>query len=181
VDGSRRVGALSPGQRQKLSILLAIGFEPELLILDEPAAALDPIARQQFLDLLLDIIRDSGRTVLISSHILSDIEKIIDHVLILDKGRILRDVGFDELKEEFSRVRLTSLNGPLPDTLPFGQLLACERSGTEALLTLKTLPRPELDSAAESMNCSLKVLPLSFEEIYRLVIEGERRDSESTP
>jgi len=176
VDGHRRVGVLSPGERQKLAILLAIGFEPELLILDEPAAALDPIARQGFLDLLLDIIQDAGRTILISSHILSDIEKIIDHVLILDRGTILRDAGFDELREEFSKVRLTSLNGPLPETLPFEELLACERSGAEALLTLRTLPRGAMEAAAESLGCTLELLPLSFEEIYRLIIEGSRSE-----
>jgi ABC-2 type transport system ATP-binding protein len=176
VDGGRRVGVLSPGERQKLAILLAIGFEPELLILDEPAAALDPIARQRFLDLLLDIIQDEGRTILISSHILSDIEKVIDHVLILDRGAILRDRGFDELREEFNRVRLTSLNGPLPDELRFEGLLACERSGAEALLTLRAVSRPALEAAAGRIHCAVETLPLAFEEIYRLVIEEERRE-----
>jgi ABC-2 type transport system ATP-binding protein len=174
VDGGRRVGVLSPGERQKLAILLAIGFEPDLLILDEPAAALDPIARQRFLDLLLDIIQDEGRTILISSHILSDIEKVIDHVLILDRGVILRDRGFDELREEFSRVRLTSLNGPLPESLPFEGLLSCERSGAEALLTVRAVSRPALEASAAEIHCSVENLPLAFEEIYRLVVEEER-------
>jgi len=75
-----RVASLSPGQRQEVAILLAIGFEPELLILDEPASALDPVARSQFLDLLLQIIQDEDRTVIISSHILSDVEKVIDNI-----------------------------------------------------------------------------------------------------
>jgi len=170
--GTARVGALSPGQRQKLAILLAIGFEPELLILDEPAAALDPIARQKFLDLLLDIFQNPGRTVLISSHILGDIEKIIDHVIIMNNGHILRDTGFDELQEEFTRVRLTSLNGSLPDVLPFSGILAQERSGPEALVTMTTIPRPDLESAAEGINSTAEIIPISFEEVYRLVVEG---------
>ena len=177
VDGGRRVGLLSPGERQKLAILLAIGFEPELLILDEPAAALGPIARQRFLDLLLDIIQDEGRTILISSHILSDIEKVIDHVLVLDGGEILRDCGFDELREEFSRVRLTSLNGPLPEDLPFEGLLDCERSGAEALLTLRASSGPALESTAARIHCAVEALPVSFEEIYHLVVEVEGRQT----
>lgn len=176
VVGDRRVGTLSPGERQKLAILLSIGFEPELLILDEPAAALDPIARQRFLDLLLDIIQKPERTILISSHILSDIEKVIDHVLILDRGRILRDTDFDELRDEFSKVCLTSLNGPLPETLPIDGILACERSGTEALLTLEAVSRSSLDSLAERIHCTVEALPLSFEEIYHLVVEGHRHE-----
>lgn len=77
VDVKARVGTLSPGERQKVAILIAIGFEPELLILDEPASALDPIARARFLDLLLELIQTENRTILISSHILSDVEKVI--------------------------------------------------------------------------------------------------------
>jgi len=93
-----RVSSLSPGQRQKVAILLAIGFAPELLILDEPASALDPIARSRFLDLLLQIIQDENHTIIISSHILSDVEKIIDHAIIMREGRILRDSSFDSLR-----------------------------------------------------------------------------------
>ncbi|MGB2808660.1 MAG: ABC transporter ATP-binding protein, partial [Sedimentisphaerales bacterium] len=104
-----RVGSLSPGQRQRLAILLAIGFEPELLILDEPAAALDPLARAQFLDLLLQIIQTENRTIIISSHILSDVEKVVDHAVIMKEGRILLDSSFDELRERFSRVRISAL------------------------------------------------------------------------
>jgi ABC-2 type transport system ATP-binding protein len=181
LDGHRRVGLLSPGERQKLAILLAIGFEPELLILDEPAAALDPIARRRFLDLLLDIIQTPGRTILISSHILSDVEKVIDHVLILDRGRILRDTGFDELREEYAKVCLRSLNGPLPESLPFDGVVACERAGAEALLTLRISPRPELESIAAGIHCSVEAVPLSFEEIYRLVVEDDRPQTAVEP
>ncbi len=73
ISPKARVGSLSPGQRQKLAILLAVGFEPEFLILDEPASGLDPIARAQFLDLLVQIIQDQRRTTIISSHILIDV------------------------------------------------------------------------------------------------------------
>jgi ABC-2 type transport system ATP-binding protein len=108
IDVKDRVGSLSPGQRQKLSILLAIGFEPELLILDEPASTLDPIARSRFLDLLLEIIQDENRTIIISSHILSDVEKVIDHTVIMSEGKIVRDCSFDDLREEYVKVTLTS-------------------------------------------------------------------------
>lgn len=170
----RRVGALSPGQRQKLAILLAIGFEPELLILDEPAAALDPLARHEFLGLLLDIIQDAGRTIVISSHILSDVEKVIDHVLILDKGKLLRDCAFDELQEEFLRIRLSSLNGPLPTELPFEEVIACDRTPRQAVITMKRAPVVRLDTTANELNCSIDVVPISFEEVYGIVVRGAR-------
>jgi len=168
-----RVGTMSPGQRQKLAILLAIGFEPELLILDEPAAALDPVARHQFLELLLEIVQNEGRTILISSHILSDVEKVIDHVLILDKGKILRDCSFDELREEFLRVRLTSLNGPLKAPLDIRGVIACEQNDRQAVVTMRTVYKDELDAAVQSLRCEVEVLPISFEDTYTMVIRGK--------
>jgi ABC-2 type transport system ATP-binding protein len=168
-----RVGTMSPGQRQKLAILLAIGFEPELLILDEPAAALDPVARHQFLELLLEIIQNEGRTILISSHILSDVEKVIDHVLILDKGTLLRDCSFDELREEFLRVRLTSLNGPLSAPLDIRGMIACEQSERQAVVTMRSAYRDELDAAVASLKCEVEELPISFEDTYTMVVRGK--------
>ena len=170
---SPRVGTMSPGQRQKLAILLAVGFEPELLILDEPAAALDPLARHQFLELLLEIIQNEGRTILISSHILSDVEKVIDHVLILDKGKLLRDCSFDELREEFLRARLTSLNGPLGSPLDLRGVLACEQSDRQAVVTMQSAYKDELDALAASRNCEVEVLPISFEDTYAMVVRGK--------
>ncbi len=165
-----KVGNLSPGQRQKLAILLAIGFEPELLILDEPAASMDPLARRKFLDLLLEIIQDPNRTVLISSHILSDVEKVIDHVLILDKGKVLRDCGFDALQEEFLRVRVSAVTGTLPERLPFPSVLGQERSAGQAVLTLQHVPQDQVYAMADEANCRVEVIPLSLEDYFRLIV-----------
>jgi ABC-2 type transport system ATP-binding protein len=166
-----RVGSLSPGQRQRLAILLAICFEPELLILDEPAAALDPLARAQFLDLLLQFIQNQDRTIIISSHILSDVEKVIDHVLIMDRGRILCDSPFDDLREKYVRVHLTSLFGPLPVELPLANVIESRRNGTQATLTVRDLSADQIDSAAVAMNCQAELQPLPLEDLYRLVVE----------
>ena len=167
-----RVAALSPGQRQRLAILLAVGFEPELLILDEPAAGLDPLARAQFLNLLLQIIQKPNRTILISSHILSDVEKVIDHAIIMKKGRIIRDTSFDDLLEEFCHVQLRALDGyGLPGKLPFEHVLKCERDTAGALLTLQNPPEQEaLESLAAEIHCSVERRGLSLEEIYILVV-----------
>lgn len=165
-----RVGTLSPGERQKVAILLAIGFEPPLLILDEPASALDPIARARFLDLLLEIIQDESRTIIISSHILSDVEKVIDHVVIMDRGRILRDCGFDDLREEFYRIRLTALHGHLPAELPLGDVLDCQRANGQAIVTVRSSSREELEKQAGTLGCRVDVQTLPLEEIYRFVV-----------
>ncbi len=172
LDVNATVANLSPGQRQ----MLAIGPEPDLLLLDEPAAALDPLARQRFLDLLLAIIQDPKRTVLISSHILSDVEKVIDHVIILDRGEVCRDVNLDELQQEFVKLRITALRGDLPDPLPLRDLLTCQRNGSEALVIVRVRPDQELDHIAQEMGSTLDELPLSLEELYGLVLSPPAKE-----
>ncbi|HVT87567.1 MAG TPA: ABC transporter ATP-binding protein [Tepidisphaeraceae bacterium] len=95
-----RVGNLSVGQLQKLAILTALGHEPQLLILDEPAASLDPLARRQFLQLIIDLAEPGKRTVLFSTHITSDLERVADHVAILKAGKIVHFGLLEDLKEQ---------------------------------------------------------------------------------
>ncbi len=95
-----RVGTLSVGQLQKVAILLALAHEPDVLILDEPAASLDPLARRQFLKLIIDLAEPGKRTVLFSTHITSDLERVADHVAILKDGRIAYFGLLEELKEQ---------------------------------------------------------------------------------
>ena len=95
----RKIGELSPGDQQKVSILLAVGHKPDLLILDEPVAKLDSGARREFLRILVEMNLDHNQTVLLSSHIISDIERICSHVAILHEGRILCHSSVDALKQ----------------------------------------------------------------------------------
>ncbi|MBN1509341.1 MAG: hypothetical protein JW955_21020, partial [Sedimentisphaerales bacterium] len=145
-------------------------FEPELLILDEPAAALDPLARAQFLDLLLQFIQDLDRTIIISSHILSDVEKVIDHAVIMKAGRIIADASFDDLRETYMRVRLTSLSGPLPEELRFANVIECRRNQSQATLTVQDLSPEQIEAAAEAVNCRADIQPLPLEDIYKAVV-----------
>ncbi len=95
-----RIGPLSVGQLQKVAILLALGHEPELLILDEPAASLDPLARRQFLQMIIELAEPGKRTVLFSTHITSDLERVADRVAILKSGRIAWHGLLEDLKEQ---------------------------------------------------------------------------------
>ena len=100
----RRISALSGGERQKISLLLALGHRPELLVLDEPLASLDPIARRQFLRQLLEITADQTRAVIFSSHIISDLERVASEVWILREGRMAWQGELDALKESVVRL-----------------------------------------------------------------------------
>ena len=170
VPVSSRVVTLSPGERQKLAILLAIGFEPELLILDEPASALDPIARANFLDLLLELIQDENRTIIISSHILSDVEKVIDHVVIMEEGDIILDCGFDDLREKYSKVKLSAMNTKLPSELPFENIIECHRTDGQAILIVSDCSHEDLKEKAQQMDCWIEIETLPLEELYKIIV-----------
>ena len=99
VPKDRKIQQLSLGQQQKVSILMAIGHRPDLLILDEPVASLDPAARHEFLRMLLLLNDEIGQTILFSSHITTDIERVAADVAVLHAGKITYHGGLDELKE----------------------------------------------------------------------------------
>lgn len=99
-----RFGGLSRGQKRRFLLLLAVGQHPDLLVLDEPASGLDVGIRRQFLDLLVELAGDRNITVLISSHILSDAERVIDRVAFVKSGRLVCQDGLEDLKGRVKRL-----------------------------------------------------------------------------
>lgn len=97
----------SRGMQMKTSLILALSHNAELLILDEATSGLDPIARDDILDLLLDFIQDENKSILISSHILSDLEKIADEIAFIHKGKLIFLENKEDLKEKYGIATLT--------------------------------------------------------------------------
>jgi ABC-2 type transport system ATP-binding protein len=160
-----RVGPMSQGQQQKLALVLALGHEPDLLILDEPVASLDPSARREFLSTLLEITRDENRTVLFSTHITTDLERVADHVAVLKEGKIVYHDQLDELKESVKRLRVTS-ESDLPSSFGVANSLRAEVSGKHALVAVAEVG-PTLVAEIESRwQASVSVEDLSLEEIF---------------
>ncbi len=170
ITRDRRIADLSPGDRQKLGILVAVCFEPDLLILDEPASALDPIIRSKFLALLIRLIQQPHRTIIISSHILSDLEKVIDSILVMNHGVLLKDCGLDELRQEFVHVQLSAMRESLPSDIPVDGIIEQKREERQALITLKSSSLDDLKYFASDRGCEIQVKPLSLDEIYRIVV-----------
>jgi ABC-2 type transport system ATP-binding protein len=97
---------LSPGERQRVELIRALASQPELLVLDEPAAALDPVARRDLLREVALRAGESGTKVLFSTHIVSDLERIASDIAFLHEGRLLLHCAADETKERFARLWL---------------------------------------------------------------------------
>ena len=166
INPEDKVGPLSTGQLQKLGILLALGHEPELLILDEPVASLDPTARRQFLATLLDISLNGERTILFSTHITSDLERVADRVAILKEGLIVYDDELAQLKDSVKRLRISVPNG-LPDDLrSLPGMLHCEANGKTAVFSLRGFQLDLPERLAREWSAEVSVEDLNLEEIF---------------
>jgi len=137
---NRRFSQLSGGMQMKLSLALALAHRPGLLILDEPTAGLDPVARREFLDLIASQARNHGRTTFFSTHLIDEVQRVADRVGIIDRGRMRYEGGVAELRAEVRRV---SWIEPIdatqpPPLLPAGfELLRDESSAESRAIVLR--------------------------------------------
>jgi ABC-2 type transport system ATP-binding protein len=100
------LAALSKGQRRQVGLLAAIGHRPELLLLDEPAGNLDPVVRRELLGAVVELLAESGTTVILATHLFADIERLAERVVILHRGRVLIDDQLERLREQACVVEL---------------------------------------------------------------------------
>lgn len=170
VDPRWRAGRLSAGQRAQLALTLAMAKRPELLVLDEPVAALDPLARREFLDGVATVALDHGTTVVLSSHQLSDLDMVCDHLVLLVAGRVRIAGDVDELLA--AHRKLVAL-GTLA-ALPCGRTIvsACRDGGTISAVVRHSGPIHENDWRIATV--SLEELVLAY--LAQAAAEASGRD-----
>ena len=167
-----RVGPLSVGQKQKLALVLALGHRPELLILDEPVASLDPVARRWFLETVLETAADGAGTVLFSTHITSDLERVASHVALLREGKVMFHDEIDVLKDRVKRLRIEA-QADLPADLHLPGTLRQEVRGRQALVTVDGVDAPLVAGVRERFAAEVVVDNLNLEEIFLELHDGE--------
>jgi ABC-2 type transport system ATP-binding protein len=159
LDPKQRAGSLSGGQRAQLALTLAMAKRPELLILDEPVASLDPLARREFLRGLMEAVAEQGLSVVLSSHLVADLERVCDYlvVLVASRVRVAGEVG--DLLASHHR-----LSGPrrAPGTLPAGQEVITESHTDKQTSLLVRTDGPVLDPAWAVQPVSLEDLVLAY-------------------
>ncbi|MFZ2046934.1 MAG: ABC transporter ATP-binding protein [Trebonia sp.] len=168
LDPKQRAGSLSGGQRAQLALTLAMAKRPELLILDEPVASLDPLARREFLQGLMEAVAEQRLSVVLSSHLVADLERVCDYlvVLVASKVRVAGEVS--DLLASHHR-----LSGPRrdPGSLPAGQVVITESHTDKQSNLLVRTDGPVLDPA-------WAVKPVSMED---LVLAYMSRAGDETP
>jgi ABC-2 type transport system ATP-binding protein len=159
LDLRQKAGTLSGGQRAQLALTLAIAKRPELLILDEPVASLDPLARREFLQDLMEATAEQGLSVVLSSHLVGDLERVCDYLIVLVGSRVRLAGPVEEL---LARHHL--LSGPrrdpgsLPDSM---QVISASHTDVQSTLLVRT-SGPVLDPAWTVSEVTLEDLVLAY-------------------
>lgn len=158
---NKRYGDYSTGMKMKLCLAVALSHHPKLLLLDEATSGLDPVIRDELIDLLLDFVRDEDHAILISSHIVSDLEKLCDTIAFLHKGRLLLCEDKDTLREEYALWHGTAaqLEELAPDVVVSQRVTPY---GAEALVKRDGVPTGSA------------LTPVSIEELFVLMVKGEK-------
>jgi ABC-2 type transport system ATP-binding protein len=155
----QRVSTLSGGQRAQLALALTLAKRPRLLLLDEPVAALDPLARRQFLAHLAEAVADGGLTVVLSSHLVADLERTCDHLILLAASRVQLCGDIDTLLAEHQ-----ILVGPAKDTTAIERdhaLVQAVRTPRQTTLLIRQ-NGPVIDPAFEAADVGLEELVLGY-------------------
>src|SRR4051795_12228721 len=152
LDAAQRAGTLSGGQRAQLALTLAVAKRPELLVLDEPVASLDPLARRDFLQAISDVATEQGASVILSSHLVADLERICDFVIVLVASQVRVAGTIEHLLATHHR-----LTGPPDQDLPDGEVIEARHTG-EATTAL-------VRSAGTAAPTGWTVEPVTLEDV----------------
>ncbi len=156
---NRRVGKLSGGQRAQVALVLALAKRPDLLLLDEPLASLDPLARRDFLRTLSDAQLETGLTVLLSSHIIGDLERVCDYLIILSAAHVQLAGDIKEIEQAHKR-----LVGPRQDVEEIARahtIIEADHTAQQTTLLVRT-HGPVLDASWEVQEASLEDIVLAY-------------------
>lgn len=165
LDPGAKIKSLSRGQRARAGLLVALAHRPDLLVLDEPSSGLDPVVRRDILAAIIRTIADEGRTVLFSSHLLDEVERVADAVAIIHQGRILLTSPLDQLKATHRRVTLR-FDHALDRPPSLVGALACRGDGVEWTYVCSG-EGPQVRRAAEAIGAKVvDDAALTLDEIF---------------
>jgi ABC-2 type transport system ATP-binding protein len=165
LDAYAKIGTLSEGERQKLAIIQAMGHEPDVFILDEPVASLDPVARRKFIKQLIELNINEEKTVLFSTHITSDLERVAADISLLKDGVIVFTGDLSTLKDRVLRLRIQA-GKQLHEPLPIPNILNSSIEGSNAVVTVDGLDEREIRNVEKELSAVITTEHLNLEDIF---------------
>jgi ABC-type multidrug transport system ATPase subunit len=179
LDPNKKIKELSRGMIAKTALVLALSHRPEVLVLDEPTSGLDAVIRKEFLESVVDVAADEGRSVLISSHLLNDVERVTDRVALLDHGRIKLTENLEDLKVRVREVSIT-FNGPAPtDTAIPGALRVDTGPAEWGAIFDNYSPATLADLTQRFPTATLTPRTLTLEEIFVALVGDSAKEADS--
>jgi ABC-2 type transport system ATP-binding protein len=174
LDPISGISGLSTGSAQKLAIVAALCHHPDLILLDEPVSNLDPIVRDRFLKRLLDVVQEDHATIVISSHVLHDVESAVDWIVCLDAGRVAANAALDDLKDEYAEwrvlARTTDLPGRFAEPFVVRQAVSPPKS---ARLVVRTASA-DLPAFQRAYGADVEVAPLNLQGLFPILVDQGR-------
>lgn len=171
-----KLGSLSKGMKSQLALIIALAPNPALLILDEPTSGLDPIKRVQFLNIIMQEIVDTGRTVFFSSHQLSDVERVCDRVAFIKGGRLIKIASMDKLKTQEKIIRVVFQKEPPPGAWDRPGIKKVQREGNGYLVTVEDNFTEIFESCKNLPHFMIEVIDQNLEDLFVSYVGGGRDD-----
>jgi ABC-2 type transport system ATP-binding protein len=165
ITGDMRISRMSEGEIQKLSIIRALGHEPDLLVFDEPVASLDPLARRDFLRQIVELGMDEKRTMIFSSHIASDLERVASEIVIIKEGVVACRGELAALQERIRRIRIQSEYNLHPP-IPIPNIIHSVVEGATAEVTVDDVPDDEIMRLGDKLSARITIESLNLEDIF---------------
>ena len=162
----QKIKSLSNGQRAQVSLALALAPNPELLVMDDPTLGLDTAIRRQFLEVMIHLIQGQGRTILFSSHILSDVERVAERIAVIDKGVLRADCRLEEFQAKVRKVQFKFAES-VPGEIDLPGLLHKRQNEDEVELILVGTSDEEIEEWAEKSGaCEHKYIKMNLEDQF---------------
>jgi len=176
LDRRRKIRKLSKGQARQVALLCAVCHRPELLLLDEPAGGLDPVARREFLETSIQLLNREGTAILFSSHQMTDVERIGGRIILLDQGMVRLDRDLDELREDVCVATVPRASAP--DDRAIEKVLGCLRVRPvfgEWHAVMEGAPEAAREELEETLGIEgVRCARVPLEDLFIELVGGER-------